>query len=762
MKKILVFVLIFILTMTTVCAAPVVDITEEKTLITGVTYKNIKGLYSSGWQDVHIVTADLSEKHLSLEILKNSKGESYTENTLSAAKNNDTVVAVNADFFAAKRGEAGRGSAVGVEIRDGKLYSSASVAESMSTLYKAFDETGFNVDTFTFDITLTAANGMQDKIKLINKYDDLTGIVMYTDDWSEKSVGSVGGIIEVSVDKKGTVLEKVTEAEPIEIPEDGYVLSSHMSFNTFLLDNVEVGDKISVDIVSAPDYKKIETAVGGGAVLVREGVVQTEFSHNVSGRNPRSAIGLDKTGTKVTLVVLDGRRNDARGMTQTELAELMAELGCYTALNFDGGGSSVMVAKERGEQNVLNTLSDGSLRNVANSVGITTTLDDEADLEKIKLDVPKYAFLGYSAQTAIYGIDEYDRQVNVDKTVIYKTDNGTIKDGVLIPKKAGKAKVTAYCMGMTATAEIVVLDGPAEIYFEQDKIALASGKIYTPSLIAKDAQGRAAHLDTAEVTMISTAPCIEVENGKIKAISQGAAHVTANIDGITANMQVLVDGAAEIGSIENVKNKDAQNKASELRNGGYRFAVFGNTRNPDTMFDKFIMNRATLKMKQSSDFQYILGGDVNTDTLSHIEGTYSTAKEYSCTTKNGDTFITLPNVGGNIYSGDTSIWTTFLNDIKASGKNLFVFMDRNYISQNETEIKLFKSALEEAAKDKNVYVFGGGFVNKNAIEENVRYINTAGVFPSISLEGTSVSYVKYVLVTVNGTDVTYEYKEAVR
>ena len=61
-----------------------------------------------------------------------------------------------------------------------------------------------------------------------------------------------------------------------------------------------------------------------------------------------------------------------------------------------------------------------------------------------------------------------------------------------------------------------------------------------------------------------------------------------------------------------------------------------------------------------------------------------------------------------------------------------------------------------------MYVFGGGFVNKNTVEENVRYINTAGVFPSISLEGTSVSYVKYVLVTVNGTDVTYEYKEAVR
>jgi hypothetical protein len=762
MKRILTFLIVCILTATTVVAAPVVDITEEKTLIRGVTYKNIKGLYSSGWHDVHIVTADLNEKHLKLEVLKNQKGESYTENTLTVAKSNDTVVAVNADFFAAKRGEAGRGSAVGVEIRDGKLYSSASVAESMGTFYKAFDENGFNIDAFTFDITVTAANGMQDKIKLINKYDDLTGIVMYTDDWAEKSVGSLGGIIEVSVDKNGVVLEKATETEPITIPEGGYVLSAHMSFNTFLLDNVEIGDKISVDITSAPDYKKIETAVGGGAILVRDGAAQTEFSHNVTGRNPRTAIGLDKTGKKVTLVVLEGRSNDARGMTQIELAELMAELGCYTALNLDGGGSSTMVADVMGEQKVLNTLSDGSLRNVTNSVGITTTLDDKAELKHIKLVSPQYAFCGFSTKMSIYGVDEYQRDVNIEKIVIYKTDNGTIKDGVLIPKKAGKATVTAYCMGLTAKTEIAVLDTPAEIYFNQDKVALSSGKSYTPVLMAKDILGRIASIDTSEVKMTSNVPFVEIEDGKIKAISQGAAHINAEISGITANMQVLVDGAAEIGTVENVKTPDPQNIAAELNEGGYRFAVFGNTRNPNTLFDKFIMNRATLKMKQSSDFQYILGADINKDTLTHIDGTYHTAKEYSCITENGDTFIMLPNVGGSIFSGDTSVWTTFLEDVEECGKNLFVFIDRNYISQNETEIKLFKDTVSRAAKSRNVYVFGGGFVNKNTIEENVRYINTAGVFPSVSLEGTSVSYVKYVLVTVNGTDVTYEYKEAVR
>ncbi len=762
MKKILSLLLTFLLLTVTASAAPVIDITEEKTLIKGVTYKNIKGLYESGWQDIHVVTADLSEEHLSLEVLKNTMGESYMETTLQAAKNNDTVVAVNADFFAAKRGEAGRGSAIGVEIRDGKLYSSASVEEAMSTLYKAFDENGFNIDAFSFDITITAANGAQDKIRVINKYDDLKGIVMYTSDWNDTSIGSVGGVIEVAVDKTGTVVEKVTEAEPLTIPEDGYVLSAHMSYNTFLLDNVNVGEKLSVDIASAPDYEKIETAVGGGAVLVRDGVAQTSFSHNISGRNPRTAIGLDETGTIVTLVVLDGRRADAKGMTQAELAELMAELGCYSALNFDGGGSAAMVLNEAGAQTVANEPSDGSLRKVTNSVGITTTAENNAKLKGIKLDIPQYAFAGYGVELSAYGVDTYLRKVELEDKITYKTDNGTVRDGILIPEKAGTAKITANCKGKTATAEITVLDEITELSFSQDKVELKSGNTYIPTLIAKDINGRMAELMVSEVELVSSAGCVTVDEGIARAVSKGGAHITAKIGDITANMQVLVDGAASIGTIENIKIADPQNISSELADGGYRFAVFGNTKSNETMFDMFVMNRATIKMKQSSDFQYILGGDVNTATLSHIEGTYHTAKQYSCEIKNGDTFITLPNTNSKIYTDDVSVWTKFRNDVENSKGNLFVFIDRNLISENETEVKLFKEILEVAAEGKSVYVFGGGFVNKYTVENNVRYVNTAGFFPSVTLEGTSVDYIKYVLVTVNGDEVTYEYKQAVR
>ncbi|MEZ4896667.1 MAG: phosphodiester glycosidase family protein [Saprospiraceae bacterium] len=85
-------------------------------------------------------------------------------------------------------------------------------------------------------------------------------------------------------------------------------------------------------------------------------------------RHPRSAIGrtLDE---KILLAVVDGRSAEAQGMTIPELSNLLLELGCYQALNLDGGGSSTLWIKGMG---VINHPSDnrqfdaGGERPVAN------------------------------------------------------------------------------------------------------------------------------------------------------------------------------------------------------------------------------------------------------------------------------------------------------------------------------------------------------------------------------------------------------------
>lgn len=89
-------------------------------------------------------------------------------------------------------------------------------------------------------------------------------------------------------------------------------------------------------------------------------------------RHPRTAVGFDEERTGLFLVVAEGRREDAPGMTLAELAAFMhEELGVCDALNLDGGGSSAMWVNGR----IVNRPSDGKERRVADHLGVVMAAD---------------------------------------------------------------------------------------------------------------------------------------------------------------------------------------------------------------------------------------------------------------------------------------------------------------------------------------------------------------------------------------------------
>ncbi|WP_133616317.1 phosphodiester glycosidase family protein [Leucobacter luti] len=98
-----------------------------------------------------------------------------------------------------------------------------------------------------------------------------------------------------------------------------------------------------------------------GAVLsgIDDVEVDTNFgNHSIQGEQPRTAVGVIDENHLV-FVVVDGRSEGySRGVTMTELAEIMRGLGAETAYNLDGGGSSTMVFN--GE--VVNQPSNGGER----------------------------------------------------------------------------------------------------------------------------------------------------------------------------------------------------------------------------------------------------------------------------------------------------------------------------------------------------------------------------------------------------------------
>ncbi len=65
-------------------------------------------------------------------------------------------------------------------------------------------------------------------------------------------------------------------------------------------------------------------------------------NHSIQGEQPRTAVGVIDDNHLV-FVVVDGRSTGySKGVTMTELAEIMQSLGATTAYNLDGGGSSTM------------------------------------------------------------------------------------------------------------------------------------------------------------------------------------------------------------------------------------------------------------------------------------------------------------------------------------------------------------------------------------------------------------------------------------
>ncbi|MFD2248011.1 phosphodiester glycosidase family protein [Pontibacter ruber] len=101
-----------------------------------------------------------------------------------------------------------------------------------------------------------------------------------------------------------------------------------------------------------------QEALASGPLLVYEGKPETMVPQAFNtNRHPRTAIGFTKDN-HMLLVTVDGRSSEAYGMSNEELAQLMHSLGCQSAINLDGGGSTTMWIQGKGTNGVVNYPSD--------------------------------------------------------------------------------------------------------------------------------------------------------------------------------------------------------------------------------------------------------------------------------------------------------------------------------------------------------------------------------------------------------------------
>ncbi len=102
---------------------------------------------------------------------------------------------------------------------------------------------------------------------------------------------------------------------------------------------------------------KMKTAVGGGPVLLQNGEIRITNNEElkfagkaIDDKHPRTAMGYTKDN-KLIILVIEGRNPGiAEGASLTQEAQIFKDLGCWEALNLDGGGSSCMLVN--GEETI--------------------------------------------------------------------------------------------------------------------------------------------------------------------------------------------------------------------------------------------------------------------------------------------------------------------------------------------------------------------------------------------------------------------------
>ncbi len=483
--------------------------TSKKTEIsTGVNHIKYDLLTNDGWITADILEVNLNDEYTDIGLLTSEEGVHKLASVMQMTKAKNAIAGINADFFS---GVAGKGHAIGLSIDKSQIVTSGANENADKNQLVTFYINNSNKPFIDFFKNETAIIVDGEKIKAsdINKYTpDLTNPSIFTKSWGEYSLGTVleSQMIKEYVVEDGRITKISNGGEKLVIPENGFIISLESGKNTELENKLAIGSKVSVEDNLTIDKEKIKLAVSGGAILLRNGEIPEEFSHNIKGKNPRTAIGFNKNEDKVYLVTVDGRTSNSIGMTQEEFADFLQKTDIYTAINFDGGGSTTMVAKKLGETEIteINVPSGGVERLVANGVGVFSSAPESDKLTELLIEIEDdIVFAGEKIKVNVKGLNQYKNAVNVDINDVEWDYDGVelnVEDGYVVAEIAGKSTLIAKVGKVKGKKEINVLSDVNEIFIRPKQATVEPNQEVTYRLECKDKDGFFAKVDNTTFT----------------------------------------------------------------------------------------------------------------------------------------------------------------------------------------------------------------------------------------------------------------------
>jgi phosphodiester glycosidase/calcineurin-like phosphoesterase family protein len=468
-----------------------------------------------------------------------------------------TVAAFNGDFFDINA----TGAPIGPGIRNGELVHSPTGPYPAVALGA---HSAGRILQLYFDGTVTLPDGPEPL-----SGDDASdvppdGIGLYNSQWGDADRAATTDddpvTAEVAV-RDGAVTSVADKPGDGAIPAGTTVLIGRGTGAKKLL-QLETGDPVSVEFhVRTDDGSPMpRTAVGGRGVLVKDGVPQDWDGKPNNTAAPRTAVGFSKDGSVMHVLTVDGRQAASGGVTLTELARMMHDLGAYNALNLDGGGSSTLLAREAGSDtlHLENAPSDGAQREVADGLAVTapdgsgqlrgfrvTTAADPAQApgaDPVPGGHPDRVFPGLTRQLTAAGYDEtYGPAQGTAHWGSGRPGVGTVTaDGTFHARHAGTAKVTARNGSAHGSTTLTVLDALARVRPTQDRVGLAGPDDQASfGFVGFDAQGTSAPVAPADVRLdydhalftVTADPATGGFTVRARGADAGSGLVTATVQG---------------------------------------------------------------------------------------------------------------------------------------------------------------------------------------------------------------------------------------
>ncbi|MBK4348620.1 phosphodiester glycosidase family protein [Lacisediminihabitans changchengi] len=456
----------------------------------------------AGREPAQVVSIDPKNANVRLGVVNagdtliNPKDEKIT----SMAARTGAVAGVNGGYFAINAS----GQATGGQIIDGEIWKSPEPGRNGMVGVKPDGSIVIGAQTFSGTIIDGAASHA---LSSLNWTDDATGTKI------TEITPRLGGPTDVAATKPTLVLGTSTDGgKSITVTSINAIttlpalaagtagLLASGAGATWLTNSISVGDTVTVSTQIAPD-NDLQQLVQGPGQLLKDGAIFTDPTNQnppATQLNPESAIGTTVDG-KLVMVALDGHgtTSTAIGVTSSQVAGYLLNLGVRDAVLLDGGGSTGLVTRAPGDTvaTLRNTPSDNTgERPVGNGIFVYSTAPAGAAPTSASVagGNPVTAVTGLAQPIKAFASDNRGNPVDDGKLTVTAnpTSLGTWANGVFSPGAAGTGTLTVTDGAATAFVPLTVADSLATLRATPAAPDLDNGATTTETLVGSTAEGQ--------------------------------------------------------------------------------------------------------------------------------------------------------------------------------------------------------------------------------------------------------------------------------